>query len=144
MAGKFETLWYEDDEGNYLGTGRFETFPENATVQVSRFPFELTTTYLSIKDNKSSLIAKATSTYSSELLFAMTRPSFKEMIKQILRYGSLGRKVTPKMGVFLAAASCERCMNSLAHRYGLDWGYKEKSDDWKSCRTSCERCLEGE
>jgi hypothetical protein len=27
--------------------------------------------------------------------------------------------------IIISANSCERCMNALAHKYGLDWGYPE-------------------
>lgn len=40
----------------------------------------------------------------------------------------------------IAARACERCMNSLAHEVGLDWGYPEMSDEWKKCGTVCEFC----
>lgn len=44
--------------------------------------------------------------------------------------------------IIIAASSCERCMNSLAHKYGLDWGYAEHSEDWGKCGTSCQFCIE--
>jgi hypothetical protein len=42
--------------------------------------------------------------------------------------------------IIIAARSCERCMNALAHKYGLDWGYEEGSEEWKKCGTSCDFC----
>lgn len=42
--------------------------------------------------------------------------------------------------IIVAATSCERCMNSLAHKYGLDWGYEEESEEWKESRTYCDFC----
>ncbi len=43
--------------------------------------------------------------------------------------------------IIISASSCERCMNALAHKYGLDWGYEEGSEDWEKCGTSCRFCL---
>lgn len=141
MAGRFETLWYEDNDGNYLGNGSFESLPEGATIQVSRFPFTLTTTYLTLNDDgSSSVLLKANSGYKSGLMLAMIRPSAKELVKQFVRYGWFAETRDPKMAVFLAAETCERCGNSLAHRYGLDWGYREGSDEWHLAGTSCHRC----
>lgn len=42
--------------------------------------------------------------------------------------------------IIIAARSCERCMNALAHKYSLDWGYEEHSEDWEKCGTSCKFC----
>lgn len=141
MAGRFETLWYEDHEGKYypsdFGGGR----PEGATIQVSRFPFTLTTTYLTLnEDGSSSVLMRANSGYNSGLMLAMIRPSVKELVKQFVRYGWFAETRDPKMAVFHAAETCERCMNSLAHRYGLDWGYREGSERWHLAGTSCHRC----
>ena len=42
--------------------------------------------------------------------------------------------------IIIAATSCERCMNVLAHRYVLDWGYEEGSKEWEKVGTSCQFC----
>ena len=42
--------------------------------------------------------------------------------------------------IIIAANCCERCMNSLAHKYGLSWGYPEFSEEWKKVNTTCEFC----
>lgn len=42
--------------------------------------------------------------------------------------------------ITIAARSCERCMNSLAHKYGLVWGYPEYSEEWRQCSTVCQFC----
>jgi len=40
----------------------------------------------------------------------------------------------------IASQSCERCMNALAYKYGLDWGYPEYSLEWYESGTSCKFC----
>jgi hypothetical protein len=45
-----------------------------------------------------------------------------------------------KESIIISARSCERCMNSLAHEYGLSWGYPKYSNDWDRCGTSCLFC----
>lgn len=42
--------------------------------------------------------------------------------------------------IVIGAESCERCMNALADKYGLDWGYPEGSEEWEECGTSCDFC----
>lgn len=44
--------------------------------------------------------------------------------------------------IIISATSCERCMNALAEKYGLDWGYPEGSEEWQKCGTSCKFCKE--
>lgn len=48
--------------------------------------------------------------------------------------------ISLRKAIILAATACERCMNALAHEFGLDWGYPEFSDEWHKCNTSCEYC----
>jgi len=45
--------------------------------------------------------------------------------------------------IIVSATSCERCMNTLAHECGLEWGYKEGSEEWQKCGTECSFCKEG-
>ena len=142
MAGRFETLYYEDVKGTYLGPGDDTSVPEGSFVQVSRFPHELTTTYLQLKEGGgSSLLARFNSSYSPALMLALVRPNLKERFLQLLRYGFFAKKYDPKMAVFLAAETCERCMNSLAHRHGVSWGYREGSKEWHRAGTTCSRCV---
>ena len=42
--------------------------------------------------------------------------------------------------IIVAATSCERCMNALAHQYDLDWGYPKFSKKWVESNTRCEFC----
>ena len=42
--------------------------------------------------------------------------------------------------IIIAANSCERCMNALAHKYGLEWGYPEHSEEWIKTNTQCDFC----
>lgn len=46
--------------------------------------------------------------------------------------------------IIISSDACERCINSLANKYGLDWGYKEYSEDWEDARTQCSFCKEDE
>lgn len=47
---------------------------------------------------------------------------------------------TLREAIIIAANSCERCKNVLGHKYGLDWGYKEGSEEWEKCGTLCKFC----
>jgi hypothetical protein len=42
--------------------------------------------------------------------------------------------------IIFAAEACERCTNSAANDYGLEWGYPEGSNEWEQTHTSCEFC----
>jgi hypothetical protein len=45
-----------------------------------------------------------------------------------------------RKAILVAALSCERCMNVLANKCGLPWGYAEDSDDYRKSGTQCEFC----
>lgn len=47
---------------------------------------------------------------------------------------------TLKEAILVVAQSCERCMNALANKYGLSWGYGENGEEWNKCNTSCMFC----
>ena len=42
--------------------------------------------------------------------------------------------------ILQVANSCERCMNTLAHDYGLEWGYPKESEEYNRCGTVCDFC----
>ena len=42
----------------------------------------------------------------------------------------------------LRASGCERCMNALAHEFGLGWGYPRGGEEWAKTNTSCAWCEE--
>src|SRR6266481_559025 len=42
--------------------------------------------------------------------------------------------------IAFCATCCERCMNLLANKLGLSWGYTPDSEDAKKVNTSCEVC----
>ena len=69
-------------------------------------------------------IYSATSSWSEDLVLAIANSGDYSLSASII----------------IAATSCERCMNVLAHKYGLDWGYEEGSEDWKKTNTSCQFC----
>lgn len=50
------------------------------------------------------------------------------------------KEYTLNEAIIIAATSCERCTNALAHKYGLDWGYPEYGEEWQKCGTQCHFC----
>lgn len=84
-------------------------------------------------------VMEMTSSYNSDLVLALTRPTPEEMQKALKR----GHRIQPvsfERAILLAANSCERCLNVLLYRCGLDDGYEEGSDEWVRCGTSCDFC----
>ncbi len=65
-----------------------------------------------------------TSTWSADLVLAITNSGDYVLLEAIT----------------IAAICCERCMNALAEKYGLKWGYPEYSADWHKCNTVCQFC----
>ena len=141
------TLWYEDEEGNFLGKPDYEKDPSDpfvgmgdrkkARYQVSRFPTSLRTSYVVIRDDGSSgTVAAGESGWWEELVLAMAtaKPPLQ--------------KFRLSEAILIAATSCERCMNALAWRYGVTddegrpHGYPEDSDDYRDTNTQCHFCNE--
>lgn len=73
------------------------------------------------------VMAESETTWSEELVMAMVTS------------GDYGLK----QAILIAVTACERCMNVLAHQYGLEDGYPEGSEQWEKSRTICQFC-EGE
>jgi hypothetical protein len=84
-------------------------------------------------------VATMNSGFSEDLVLAMTRPTDVEIAKAAGR----GHRITPvsfERAVILAATSCERCLNVLLYRHGLDDGYEEGSPEWEAANTRCQFC----
>lgn len=79
------------------------------------------------------------SSYSANLVLAMTRPS-KEEFEIALSRGYRIKPVSLERAILLAGNSCERCMNVLYYRHGLADGYEEFSEDWIKANTRCKLC----
>lgn len=78
--------------------------------------------------------------YPRELALALARPSIRDRLRAALR-GYFRLPAYPlDVAIRIAADACERCLNSLLHRYGQGDGYREFSAQWHKARTSCEFC----
>lgn len=80
------------------------------------------------------------SSWPDDLVLAMVRPSPEEMCVALERHGEEPRLFGMDDAIILAASSCERCLNALLWRYGLDDGYPPYSEGWDKAGTSCEIC----
>lgn len=69
--------------------------------------------------------------WSEDLVLAMVTAKTRPPDHPAMRLGQ---------AILVVANSCERCMNTLANQYGLDWGYEYMSEDWKKCGTICMFC----
>jgi hypothetical protein len=74
--------------------------------------------------------------YGSRSFFTTTRGWSEDLVLAITNSGDYSLCES----ILIAATSCERCMNSLAHKYGLNWGYPEYSEEWEKCGTTCRFC----
>lgn len=123
---KCPDFWYETESGEkYIPNLEYpDAIPEECVYQCSEFSNQLITEVYDVKANEK--VCTLTSTYSDELATALVR-SEKYSVQEAI-------KITGK--------SCERCMNVLAHMYGLLWGYPENSQQYKQANTECVFCRE--
>lgn len=74
--------------------------------------------------NGSKLFMTGTSSWPEDLVLAMI----------------LSKDYSPSQAILIATTACERCINVLANKYKLEWGYAEFSDDWVKAKTTCKFC----
>ena len=122
-------LWYENDkcEKWIPDENHFRKLtkpPKGFIYQASRFPLEIKTNYLRLYNDRSKQIMTGSSGCPEDLAVAL-------LIKGGYRL---------REALLIGSICCERCMNVLAWKLGLKWGYKEYSAEWKKCGTSCDFC----
>jgi hypothetical protein len=121
-------LWYENKAGKRWiprSLRKLPKPPRGFIYQRSRFPMMLHDS--TCVANKGEIL-HGESTINEELVAAMVglRP----------RPGRL--KLSAAM--LLVGIACERCLNAMAHRVGLKWGYPSGGKQWRSSKTRCELC----
>lgn len=132
-------LWYENQEGKRWIPSQEQIHsmpvpPEGFIYQHSRFPRYL---HDSICTDKGEIM-RGSSGWPGDLVLALVRPTWRERIVAIARYGTPAPRYDLDEAIILATG-CGGCVNRLAHRAGLMWGYRVGSARDRS-RTSCEFC----
>lgn len=146
-AAPMPSLWYENEAGErYIPENNEHGYladpPPGFCYMHARFPRQLTETVLRINaDGTSRQIVRVEGSYPADLALALARPSLGERVRAILRHGSPGPRMAYEQAVLHAFVACERCTNALAHRVGLDWGYRRESHEWHRAGTTCELCV---
>lgn len=86
-------------------------------------------------------VMTGTSGYHKNLVVALVNPYLKQWLKAFIRNRFRSPKKYPlDKAILIAAKTCERCLNVLLYRYGIDGGYPEESDEWYRAGTSCDFC----
>lgn len=80
------------------------------------------------------------STYNSEVVLALSRPSLKQKLYYTIRNKKKPKIYTLDEAIIIATTACERCVNTLAYQYGCSYGYPEMSDEWFRANTKCKFC----
>jgi hypothetical protein len=127
-----KSLYYTDNDLNILEHDESESLPKRpkgATVQVAQFPCCLHQSFLKLNgDGSSTKLAEGSIGWPQDLVLAMVNKDDYSLSDAIL----------------IAAHLCEGCMNVMADKYGIEWGYAYGSDEHKRCGTSCAFCQEVE
>lgn len=130
------TLWYENADGvRYVPTQNdlrsLMEPPEGFIYQLSQFPTTLEDTILRlVRENgsisRSEHVMTGHSSWPEDLVLAMANSKMYSLSEAIL----------------VVARSCGRCMNAMAHEFGMKWGYPADSDDFLESNTHCMHCEE--
>lgn len=146
---EMESLWYESEDGDKISPSddpeffyHAEKYQKEYKYQRTRFPNQVQENMYNFSDGKCTRVFSGTSSYFTDLVLAMVRPSLIERLRSFLRTGKVLPLKDFNQAVLIAAFSCERCTNVLMYEYGLKDGYKLFSDEWKECSTCCEHCQE--
>jgi hypothetical protein len=135
-------LWFENEKGEKwyppVGFHDPDSAPEGFRYMWFRDPFAV---HEELFDGKTKILT-GNSTYPGDLALALCRPSWRERLKALFRYGSFGPTMPLDYAILRAALGCERCINADAHRVGLDWGYRAGSEPWEKANTRCKYCEE--
>ena len=121
-----ETLWYENEAGEKWFPDLEKDLPQpppGFIYQHARFPLEL---HHSVNMEDTGQVCDGTSTYAEDLATVLVTVGGFPLSQAIL----------------LSATACEKCMNVMAHDWGLKWGYASDSEDARKCGTECELCNE--
>lgn len=143
----FNYLYLKDCNDNEypFDNGDFHV-PEGIAIETAHvcFPNELSEKIYATNSSgdygSNDLACTGGSSYNTDLVLALCRPLLLQRIKSIIRTKRLMPLCDFKQAIMHAGLRCERCMNSLAYAYGLDWGYKAFSNDWERCGTKCDAC----
>jgi len=128
-------IWYEDEDGNYIPhDGVTVDAPPNAHTAHVCFPLEITERIYLIED------VYGHRGYKGEPMVSFNTHIGGGSVPTILGMVNSG-DYTLAEALALYSSCCERCANVLAYKYtnGED-GYKEYSDEWHRCNTSCRYC----
>lgn len=134
------TLWVEREDGSdkrefgIMADGSQPDVPPPSTHPIAcvRFPTTVTTEYFRRRPDGG---------YGGDDKIAAGSQSAPESLVIAMAVGANGQpKRRLRDALVIASHACERCMNTLAHIHGLDWGYPEGSDDWLRCGTECDMC----
>lgn len=130
-----ECLWVETKDGERAPVSCVDGScppPETHPYAFSRFPCEVTTTMH---------VRRSDGAYGTDDRIASGASSYPEDLALALANGSNGqRQFRLSHAIIIASQTCERCMNALAHQYGLTWGYPEGSESWIKSNTKCDMC----
>jgi hypothetical protein len=87
------------------------------------------------------VIARSHSQANEELVVALiTGGAQMPFLRRWLRGTPSPPKMPLAQALIVASEACGRCMNALAHRYGLPWGCPEGGPEWCAIHTECAMC----
>lgn len=135
----FASMWFETLDGKHRENVDFGKLGEFAVPSVDMFPIACYRTGIEVRTEV--YRRRPDGGYGSgDLICVSTSSASEELVLAIATGANGGVRYSLGNALFIAAAACERCMNILAHIYGLPWGYGPASEEASKCGTSCMWC----
>ena len=135
-------MWFETEDGKHRVPLNFDSLPDPCNVDASldMYPIACSRSGVEIRTDVYRRRG-GDGMYGGDDKICSMNSSASEDLVMALALGSNGqRKYRLREALVIAAESCECCMNVLAHRYGLEWGYEFGSESWMKSGTSCNWC----
>jgi len=130
-------MWFEDEKGNKIECDCSE--PYGPWPSVEEYPFACVRNLLEVRTSMYN--RRSDGLYGGTDLISVYNQSAPESLVLALALGANNqKKYNLSDAIAIAGNCCEGCMNVLADRYGLDWGYKEGSEEHLRCGTRCNIC----
>lgn len=141
-------LWCETLDGRMAPVDPMGEMPPVTShpYAVSRFPLEVRTEYYRRRESDGSYggndrILACNASANESLVLAMATGGREYWPRILARFWfHRPQRLVLSHAIVIASEACERCLNALAYEYGLPWGYREFSDEWEQCGTSCVMC----
>lgn len=132
-------IWYESEDGTKRVVNKYVEEVDIAKPSVDEYPITFARFPLTIKTEVYRRRPDGGYGTKDRILTAEAGAA-EDLVLALATGANEGPQFSLHDALVITSEACERCMNALAHEYGLGWGYPEFGGEWRECGTSCVMC----